>query len=508
MLLMAQSLSLVIGILLAVSISVFAQSLHECDPYYNNNGRIHIGRSLTECSLTMSDPYQPITHVQDYVDAGYTLNVLVKLEVNNLIAVDELENTASLDFFYRLWWQDVRWNFTQEFWSHVPISVYYDGIELYSYIFDADSPLPLWKPDLHFVDAKEVDEFAALLKLRPGGQFYWSRHLTVTIMQADFYLKDYPSDSQNIKIVFESYGFTQGVMGLTFQDPPVGYITDKDSVTVFSKNPIWFHNKGDYTTTVYENDYTDFPEFPRIFVALEISFEIERAGRGILVRYALPILILLLLSAATFWADPETRIDTTMTILLSVSALYVVIIQGIPQVGYLTTFDSWIFIMYTSLAMGVVLHQLVIVLKRKTTKIPLRRCLIRLIEFLGRVFTGPLAVAYYMVTFMDPDLTLLLAFSMALSFFVVFIAMREWGGLKKSFVDASESIIVKVEKNERPSKLEKLVMNLVQFKRISVKSTYCMQHLARKHRSKSDAQSHIEMKGRMSKYDYDSDDDE
>jgi hypothetical protein len=46
------------------------------------------------------------------------------------------------------------------------------------------------------------------------------------------------------------------------------------------------------------------------------------------VRYALPILILLLLSAATFWADANSRIDTTMTILLSVSALYVVIIEG------------------------------------------------------------------------------------------------------------------------------------------------------------------------------------
>ena len=45
-------------------------------------------------------------------------------------------------------------------------------------------------------------------------------------------------------------------------------------------------------------------------------------------RYALPILILLLLSAATFWADANSRIDTTMTILLSVSALYVVIIEG------------------------------------------------------------------------------------------------------------------------------------------------------------------------------------
>lgn len=63
-------------------------------------------------------------------------------------------------------------------------------------------------------------------------------------------------------------------------------------------------------------------------MALQLSLKIQRAGRGILVRFALPILILLLLSAATFWADFNSRIDTTMTVLLSVSALYVVIIEG------------------------------------------------------------------------------------------------------------------------------------------------------------------------------------
>lgn len=91
---------------------------------------------------------------------------------------------------------------------------------------------------------------------------------------------------------------------------------------------VWYHQENEYTTAVFVNDYTYIPEFPRLFVALQLTLTIHRAGRGILVRYALPILILLLLSAATFWADINTRIDTTMTILLSVSALYVVIIQG------------------------------------------------------------------------------------------------------------------------------------------------------------------------------------
>lgn len=38
----------------------------------------------------------------------------------------------------------------------------------------------------------------------------------------------------------------------------------------------------------------------------------------------------------TFWANVDSRIDTTMTILLSVSALYVVILSNIPLLGYLT----------------------------------------------------------------------------------------------------------------------------------------------------------------------------
>ena len=99
-------------------------------------------------------------------------------------------------------------------------------------------------------------------------------------------------------------------------------------VIVYLFVQIWYHDENAYSTAMFVNDYTNIPEFPRMFVALQMTLEIQRAGRGILVRFALPILILLLLSAATFWADFSSRIDTTMTILLSVSALYVVIIEG------------------------------------------------------------------------------------------------------------------------------------------------------------------------------------
>jgi hypothetical protein len=159
---------LLLPLLLLLSPLPTPQASGICPPYFDEDGDIHIAESLVHCAVSMSDAYQPITHVQKYLDMGVTLDVSVRFEFNNLISVNELDNTVSLDFFFRLWWTDVRWNLTKEFWDEVPTSVYYDGIEMYPYLFEADSPLPLWRPDLHFIDIFEVNEEAGLLKLRPG----------------------------------------------------------------------------------------------------------------------------------------------------------------------------------------------------------------------------------------------------------------------------------------------------------------------------------------------------
>ena len=70
--------------------------------------------------------------------------------------------------------------------------------------------------------------------------------------------------------------------------------------------------------------------------------DLQRASFGVVYRLALPVLLLLLLVGLTFWGSPESRIDTTITILLAVSALYIVIFSSVPMLGYLTTFDSYI----------------------------------------------------------------------------------------------------------------------------------------------------------------------
>lgn len=52
--------------------------------------------------------------------------------------------------------------------------------------------------------------------------------MVATVLQPDLDLTEYPNDSQDIIIAFESYGLTEGVMALEFLDDPVGYITDAE----------------------------------------------------------------------------------------------------------------------------------------------------------------------------------------------------------------------------------------------------------------------------------------
>lgn len=182
---------------------------------------------------------------------------------------------------------------------------------------------------------------------------------------------------------------------------------------------------------------------------------------------------------------------------------------GIPQVGYLTTFDDWIFTMYTALAIFVVLHQVVIVLKRKSDRVPIRNCIIRMIEFFGRIFVAPMSLLYYVLTFMEPTPFIFASFALIILLFITLIGAREWGGLKKSFVEASHYIQDKLDDGRKVSNAEMIFMNLISFKKLSTSEASYKAKLSRKERTRIDAERSIEMRQRArSEAQIDSDDDD
>jgi len=154
-------------------------------------------------------------------------------------------------------------------------------------------------------------------------------------MQPLFNFANYPSDTQIINLRYGSYAYSQKYLRMVYYDVPITFNRNFDNTSTFKDNPIWtFDNASTYSTT-YVSSSGFLNAIHHIYV--------DRQGSGIIMRLILPITMLIILGGLTFWADYENRVDSTVTLLLSVSALYIVILANIPLLGYLTAIDKYVF---------------------------------------------------------------------------------------------------------------------------------------------------------------------
>ncbi len=170
--------------------------------------------------------------------------------------------------------------------------------------------------------------------------FFYEATYALTLVQPGFDFRKYPNDEQNIVIRASILNYDAEQLQLFPGGIYCSYVNGGHTCS-FSQNPLWTWNSGADTCTTYADKKDFSPIWPSYVV---YSINISRESEGLIVRFILPITLLLLLSAVTFWLSYENRIDTTITLLLSVSALYIVILQNIPMVGYLTNVDKFVFV--------------------------------------------------------------------------------------------------------------------------------------------------------------------
>jgi hypothetical protein len=281
--------------------------------------------------------------------------VSAQIVFNNLVEINDIAETFNFDCKFRLVWQDNRFNISQLF-PYVNPATASNGIEIIEMYNSQATPLQIWKPDIHFVDAQQIDTHAETFRIKEDGELYYSRHLTLTISQSGFSYRDYPLDQQTAEFRFESYSYPVNLLTVNFVSPPVQfYQSPKSSTQNFFLNPLWSYDSWS-TTIEYPNYQFTVVSPPRTFSSAYIGMVFTRRSSGILLRLALPIMFVCVISGVMFWADKEKRLDFTVTLLLTVSALYVSIIQGIPLVGYATSMDTFVFAMFIILLFSVLLH--------------------------------------------------------------------------------------------------------------------------------------------------------
>jgi hypothetical protein len=153
-------------------------------------------------------------------------------------------------------------------------------------------------------------------------------------MEPKLQFVDYPNDQQIIDLRYGSYAYNQDYLKLVFVDPALSYNTNYDNSFTFRNNPIWQDNNVTSTSSTYLSGSR--------FLNVIYRIRIQRKGKGVVVRLILPITLLCILGGLTFWAEYGSRVDSTITLLLAVSALYIVILGNIPLLGYLTDLDKYV----------------------------------------------------------------------------------------------------------------------------------------------------------------------
>ena len=458
-------------ILVLAILDILGKAQSQCDNEafvsYSNNGQISIANSVVLCMQNVDD-----LHLYPFYQDDNILVVQSYIILNNLINIDSVTNTVELDFFWRVVWTDERLDMPALFSALNSTRINSKGIDITQLVGTTDvnqtTQPSVWYPDLFFPDASAISIGESFLKLNPGGLLTWSRHVTVSLIMSNFNYKEYPSDTQVIILRYLSYSYDTSLLRVNLADPAVTFFLNYEGVESFKQNTLWSFDE--WQATIENQHYG--VGITKSFAVIKLF--VSRKPEGIILRLAVPIFILVLLSGCTFWAALESRVDSTVTLLLAVSALYIVIFQNIPMVGYTTDFDSFSISMFVILFLCVVTHQFVFRLHRKDTRWPIRLLIARVIEFLGRIFLLPTVCLIYYLTFSEAytDRVAIATFTV-IALGAGYISLREVTGLKSAAGTTFQLIEAKVSKFDSMSNLEVLIFN---WYRYSVLSTSLRHH--------------------------------
>lgn len=101
-----------------------------------------------------------------------------------------------------------------------------------------------------------------------------------------------------------------------------------------------------------------------------------------------------------FWAAVgQGRVDATITILLAISALYILVFNNVPMVGYLTTFDSFSLTMFILMFLCAFCHAAMAKFMTKYQDHPARVLVCRIIDAIARIILPLFIIAFYFSRF-------------------------------------------------------------------------------------------------------------
>lgn len=414
------------------TISMPAQCITNSNQMVFFNGVFSAEQTFYNCwANVMDSALLPTFYNGSYNGCTFISTVLTLL---NLVEIDEISGSAVLQVLVDYSWYDFRYDMPA-FWDYVD-NTSYSGFDLTS-ILKNDS-IVMWLPEVTFPDAGALSVQSATLTLYYPCRFVYEVVYDLSLVQPLFDFKKYPSDTQNVVIRATVTNYDADQLQMFPAALTCSYI--QDGTCSFAHNAIWtWQREENYCTVYYDKKMSlIWPAYVLFTVTL------ARESSGVVVRFVIPLTLLILLSTLTFWISYESRVDTTITLLLATSALYIVILQNIPMVGYLTSVDKFVFGMFLLLCIIAAMHQVYATMRNKVERWPLRPVYLRCIELLGRCCVPPVVLYYFSTTVQFATAehgtgVILAATAVSLAIF-----SREIFGVRAIFLDCMLMLVDKV----------------------------------------------------------------
>ncbi|OWF42830.1 Acetylcholine receptor subunit alpha-L1 [Mizuhopecten yessoensis] len=237
-----------------------------------------------------------------------TLNVNISVRLLNIITLDAVTGVFELNFAVGMEWTDYRlaWN-----------SSSYG--ELTSYHLQ---PSYVWHPKLFLLttaeDLETISGSDFIVHLQSTGQMMW---LTGKLMKSSCKvdMTHFPTDTQTCTFIITPWGFTPSEVYLSHSSNTV-------DLQYFSPNGEW----DIISTSVEQNTF-----YEPVISSVEIDITLRRKSTYYMVSLVLPIIIIVIISAAVFMIPISLSSRTSYAIKMCLSfALYNGLIsKSIPQVS-------------------------------------------------------------------------------------------------------------------------------------------------------------------------------
>lgn len=410
------------------------QGYPPCTPNsYLTTGMIDISNMLYNCSNNMVGSLMPPSMFTTNMDGVYhPTNVSIGITLNSLVFVDAVQSQMTLDYFLKLQWQDPRW-FMPGLFQHLNPEATHEGFDITLYINNQNAPLNIWLPDIFFYETASTSQFAELLKIYPNGTIYWSRQFQATLTEEAMQFVDYPLNNQNFTMTAESYAWDTAFLNLNLYEPPVelNVYSQSSLVPSIDQNQLWTYLGYTASTKIIKTPTLLNPKRTYSTVYFTIAFEPQ--SFGIIYRLAMPVIIFVVIAGFSLYADKDKRIDVTLQMVLVVAAMYIVVGQSIPQVGYLTRMDIFIIGVFIALSLLVGLHFIVAKLDDSIWKYPFNAFVRDFIMFVCRMFWIPLALITFTATFEAQNDPFIVSVTVISTTATVLSQMNKIGDLVLSF---------------------------------------------------------------------------